>query len=92
MTTQEERIDRLWEIIELSIAANYDMLERLCMYEPDLRGQLWEFARMNRLIAQKCRYMLEDEGIDVDKALAERRARLEANPFGFDVVEDEDRA
>jgi hypothetical protein len=88
--SKDETIDRLWQIITLLSADNFDLLERLCIYEPFRRGDLWELANANRRIAQKVRRMLEKEGIDVDKAIAEARARFEANPLGFDIVGHED--
>jgi hypothetical protein len=87
--TQDERIDRLWQIINLLIAANFDLMESIANYDPAVRAELCEIAIYNRRAATKIRRMLEKEGIDVDRAIADMRVRFEANPLGFDIAGQE---
>jgi hypothetical protein len=90
--TNEERMDRLWHICSLLIAANRDLLERLCEHEPHLRGELEELDRVNRALVTRLRWILEKEGVSrtsTDERIAKARARFAANPLGFDIVGQE---
>jgi hypothetical protein len=88
--TNEERMDRLWHICTLLVAANRDLLERLCEHEPHLRGELEELDRVHRAIVTRVRWMLEKEGVkDIDERIAKARARFEANPLGHDIIGQE---
>jgi hypothetical protein len=89
MNFAEDRIDRLWQIINLLLAANFDLMESIAQYDPVVRAELCEIAILNRRAATRLRRMLEKEGIDVDRAIAEMRARFEANPLGFDIAGQE---
>jgi hypothetical protein len=86
MKSAEDRIDRLWQIINLLLAANFDLMESIAQYDPVVRAELCEVAILNRRMATRLRRMLEKEGVDVDRAIAEMRARFEENPLGFDIV------